>query len=305
LNGSVEVTDGTIELSQFLNDGEMEYQGGGITATNGVDSTFTFNSGTVRSVNANIDQGSPFTVGDGGGSSATYNMRKDNADNRGTHTFTNGLTLSSNGVLSGDGDIVGNVSGSAGAEVHVGASPGIIDVTGNWNNTGLEINLELDNLSSSQVAGEQYDLLDITGAFTHGGAVSIDLSQFVGPPSTEQLKLIGWTSQVGLSSATAVSFTGGSPLAFSFQADGLYVTAIGSGLPGDHNEDGTVDAADYVAWRKFNINGSQGYEDFVARFGEPGSGGAPQKATVPEPASWILWLGIGIGQVLVRQWKRT
>jgi hypothetical protein len=293
--GSVSVTNGTVDLIQYFDDMPMVYAGGGITATNGASSTFTFNSGTVRSVNANINNGLPFTVGDGGGSSGTYHMRKDIAGNRGTHTFTDGLSLSTNGILSGDGDIVGNVSGSAGAEVHVGASPGLINVAGNWNNTGLEINLELDNLSTSQVAGEQYDLLDITGAFTHGGAVSIDLSQYVGPPSDEQLKLIGWTSQVGLSSATTVSFTGGSPLAFSFQADGLYVTATGSGLPGDHNQDGTVDAADYVAWRKLNLNGPQGYDDFVEHFGEPGAGGGDfQNANVPEPAAVVLVLGLAL-----------
>ncbi len=42
----------------------------------------------------------------------------------------------------------------------------------------------------------------------------------------------------------------------------------------DYNGDGTVDAADYVVWRKTGINGQQGYDDWRANFGatEPGIG---------------------------------
>jgi hypothetical protein len=60
------------------------------------------------------------------------------------------------------------------------------------------------------------------------------------------------------------------------------------GQPGDHNGDGVVDAADYVAWRKLNIDGAQGYDDFVENFGEPspGAGGG----AVPEPSATALLL---------------
>jgi len=56
----------------------------------------------------------------------------------------------------------------------------------------------------------------------------------------------------------------------------------------DHNGDGVVDAADYVAWRKLNIDGAQGYDDFVENFGEPspGAGGG----AVPEPSATVLML---------------
>ncbi|HEX2475880.1 MAG TPA: PEP-CTERM sorting domain-containing protein [Lacipirellulaceae bacterium] len=38
------------------------------------------------------------------------------------------------------------------------------------------------------------------------------------------------------------------------------------GLTGDYNGNGKVDAADYVVWRKTNINGQQGYNDWRANF---------------------------------------
>jgi hypothetical protein len=62
----------------------------------------------------------------------------------------------------------------------------------------------------------------------------------------------------------------------------------GGDLVGDHNQDGTVDAADYVFWRKLNIDGDAGYDDWREHFGEtsaPGGGGQ-----VPEPAAMALAL---------------
>jgi hypothetical protein len=61
-------------------------------------------------------------------------------------------------------------------------------------------------------------------------------------------------------------------------------------LTGDHNGDGTVDAADYVTWRKTNINGDQGYLDWRSHFGESNmaSGGALSPSHVPEPTAPAL-----------------
>jgi hypothetical protein len=222
----------------------------------------------------------------------TYSIKRNaRTGANGTHTFANGLALSSNGILSGNGDIVGNVSGSAGAKVQVGASPGLINVTGDWNNTGIGIALELGNLSSSLTPGTAFDQLNISGAFTQGGSLTIDRTQLVAASTDQQLKLVGWGSQVGLSSSTAVSFLGGSPLSYSFLSDGFYVTVPAGGLAGDWNLDGHVNAADYVAWRKnpgaFPANA---YNIWRQNFNNPpGSGaGTGQNAAVPEPAAWVM-----------------
>jgi hypothetical protein len=71
----------------------------------------------------------------------------------------------------------------------------------------------------------------------------------------------------------------------------LTISSVDPGQPGDHNGDGMVDAADYVAWRKQNINGEQGYTDFFQNFGEGGPGGS---GAVPEPSTFVLCLVMGV-----------
>jgi hypothetical protein len=73
-------------------------------------------------------------------------------------------------------------------------------------------------------------------------------------------------------------------------------------LLGDFNEDGAVDAADYVVWRR--SGGSQdGYNAWRANFGRSngsGSAGAsPSLAALPEPATFILLIAALGGLTLV------
>jgi autotransporter-associated beta strand protein len=87
----------------------------------------------------------------------------------------------------------------------------------------------------------------------------------------------------------------------------LTVTAMPIGLEGDYNEDGVVDAADYVVWRKNvgaetlpnrgqGVSGNVGDEDYNvwrSRFGDTSPGGAGigvSSAAVPEPSASLLAL---------------
>jgi hypothetical protein len=88
--------------------------------------------------------------------------------------------------------------------------------------------------------------------------------------------------------------------------DDLMLTLAG-GVTGDHNNDGKVDAADYVVWRKNpgSFGGQQGYDDWRTNFGAmagDGSGNLLSAGAVPEPAAWMLCLTTmlcGIG------WRRV
>ena len=58
-------------------------------------------------------------------------------------------------------------------------------------------------------------------------------------------------------------------------------------LPGDYNNSRSVDAADYVAWRK-NDGTQDGYDAWRANFGATVDSGSLSNTTVPEPASRLL-----------------
>jgi len=61
-------------------------------------------------------------------------------------------------------------------------------------------------------------------------------------------------------------------------------------LAGDYNEDGTVDAADYVVWRRGDgLPG--GYNTWRSNFGATG-GGSGAALAVPEPGSLMLFLSV-------------
>jgi len=62
-------------------------------------------------------------------------------------------------------------------------------------------------------------------------------------------------------------------------------------LLGDYNENGIVDAADYVVWRK-NDGTQEGYDMWRANFGRTAGTGAAGSASaaVPEPATLLLLL---------------
>jgi hypothetical protein len=90
-----------------------------------------------------------------------------------------------------------------------------------------------------------------------------------------------------------------------------------SGIPGDYNGDGTVDAADYTVFRdhlgaNFDLTNEnpaattpgvvdqEDYNFWRSRFGSAGSGADAPMAAVSEPSSWILGTLTLIGVAFVR-----
>ena len=100
------------------------------------------------------------------------------------------------------------------------------------------------------------------------------------------------------------NFTPNSALSFMHDADNT-VGPLLPLLPGDYNDNGKVDAADYVLWRKGGplkneadtpgtVNAAD-YTAWRARFGNPSGAGSGSglSATVPEPSTIALaFLGV-------------
>ena len=93
----------------------------------------------------------------------------------------------------------------------------------------------------------------------------------------------------------------------------LFEGAVVAGVPGDYNQNGVVDAADFVVWRKNEgttnvlandpiggMIGAAQYSIWIAHFGEPaGSGSAAGANTsVPEPATLAMLMFAAAGWIL-------
>ncbi len=206
-------------------------------------STINFNSGTMYSRRTQIDNTRDFVIGDGGADSAIYGF----AYSGGTLTLGAAgrpadLVINSNGVLTGAGTGTltggGIVRGITGAKVMpsiigqpVLASDdrdiGTMNFTADWDNSNIEMVLDAGDFPAAAAAMTPFtplDVVNITGAFTHGGVVTFNLVNYVEPDTAGEFKVVGWTSEAGDRSLTSIQFVGGSPLPTRFDTDGLYIT---------------------------------------------------------------------------------
>jgi hypothetical protein len=154
---------------------------------------------------------------------------------------------------------------------------------------------------------------DVMGTASLAGMISVTLDEGVTPTEGEQYTLVSTTGGIDTTGITydlpdsfSASVVGGLDLVLTFGA---------GGLPGDYNEDGVVNAADYIVWRNHdgtafdlpNRNPSQegnvdqaDYDFWVNNFGAP-NGSGTGSAPVPEPTSWLL---ISLGILLARGQRR-
>jgi hypothetical protein len=138
--------------------------------------------------------------------------------------------------------------------------------------------------------------------YTDWSILYTDARDFAGEPLVDQSRLLndGFLSVFIQENDDAVTTITGTPLhvlEFNVVAE----------LAGDFNGDGTVDAADYVIWRK-NDGSLEGYNTWRAHFGTLSGvgGGAANAARVTEPSGiWIafllasgLWLSAGRRRML-------
>jgi T5SS/PEP-CTERM-associated repeat protein len=104
--GTVTVTNTQASAVTSVPSGTLDLSGG-VLFTDNLQVTnpagqFVFSGGTLDSKNTQVANGSPFVIGDGS-TPATFHLRG------GTHSFANGLVISSNATLEGCGTIIGTV----------------------------------------------------------------------------------------------------------------------------------------------------------------------------------------------------
>ncbi|MCC7474824.1 MAG: autotransporter-associated beta strand repeat-containing protein [Pirellulales bacterium] len=218
----------------------------------------------------------------------------------GTHTGGGAYTVESNATLGGTGTIHSSVLVNASGNLAPGASIGTlaVDSADFDGNLIIEYNGDVGTIDRLDVVGA----LDITDAILDFD--NLGTAVLSGGPHI----FASYGSLVGTQFASLLD----SPAGYSIDCNylgGNQIALVASGVvPGDYNGDHIVDSADYVIWRKTNINGPQGYLDWRSHFGETtGAGvghGELMAASVPEPASLASLLGFVVALVARRHGVR-
>lgn len=211
------------------------------------------------------------------------------------------------GQLTGIGNINGNVENIA-ATVAPGGSSGTLTIQGDYTQQASgNLHIEISGLGPAD-----HDVLAVAGDAMLNGTLNIALINGFAPQTGQQFNILAANNISG-----SLNLVG--PLASLFkvvQSNAvLTLQVVNTLFPGDFNLDGTVDTADFVAWRK--TDGTPASYDawrthFGASLGEgsgsaghPGGGSAESPSpAVPEPATNLLMI-IGACGVFSRQYRAT
>jgi T5SS/PEP-CTERM-associated repeat protein len=238
--------------------------------------------------------------------------------------FQNGLTNNSGSqlaVVGGEVDIFGNIMNALGAQVVVGGEAHVAMHDPFTNNGSLLVTpgselLALENLTfgggaglTVQLAGtepaNEFGQLNAAGTAALAGALAVQLVDGFHPAAGDTFQIItAANGRSGIFSPENLPpLAGGLTWDVVYNPTSVVLNVIGSPiLVGDYNNNGTVDAADYVVWRENNNTATtlpndptpgvdnSDYLAWRANFGATGSG-AGAAVTVPEPGAIILIAG--------------
>jgi hypothetical protein len=144
--------------------------------------------------------------------------------------------------------------------------------------------------------GTQYDHVAVTGDLALGGVLQVLRINGFNFAAGQSFDILDWGNLSGAFSTLQLPTLADG---LTWNTSQLYtsgVLSVGSvGLPGDFNHDGTVNAADYVTWRKGlgTIYTQSDYDVWRAHYGQSASGSGVATAfqtTVPEPLPALLLL---------------
>ncbi len=307
--GRINLLGGIAEFSGALTNGSTgQVLGGGTLVTSGAGLTnngqlllsggTSYFFGDVNNNTGTSAKGITIT----GNSSATF---WDDVTNTGPSLFkvTTGSSATFFGTYGGTGTTGGGDLHFEG-DITPGASPATVTFANHVVfGAGAVAKFELAGTS----AGTQYDQIHVNGLLDLDGALQVSFINGFTPTAGHSFDLLDWTTLSGTFSSLVLPSSGG----LTWDTSQLYTTGVltvaSSGTAGDYNSNGTVDAADYILWRKNQGStnvlpndptggtiGTTQYNTWRTHFGQPpGTGSGLTSAStsqVPEPASGVLLL---------------
>ena len=249
-------------------------------------STFSMVATNSRS-EVNLDANTTVTAGDD--STLTFH----NTINLGANDLT--LEPATGGLENGIVELNTSISGTGTvtntATLATGLGPSLGNV--NFDSSGA---LDFDITPNS--AGQ----LTVGGTATLDGTINVDFLDGA-TPSGDVTLLTAGSPIVLPSGLPTLNLTGATGLSLALSGDMMSLLLTSAGLPGDYNQNGIVDAADYTLFRQNdgtnnplpNDNGlgtpvgQAHYDLWVANFGNTGTGSG-SAAAVPEPATALLMI---------------
>jgi hypothetical protein len=186
----------------------------------------------------------------------------------------------------------------------------------------IDLSLRFDNRSSGTSPPTSAGATSITvawavdgGAFTDVTTVTLNQNAAFSPYSVDLTAIDAIEDKPSVQIRGLWGTDGTGP---NTRLDNLQLTGTALAVEGDYNENGVVDAGDYVVWRKgiaplpnevaepLGITDEEDYKAWRARFGNPSSGGGAGTATsaAPEPSTAALVCASAIGVILARGRRR-
>lgn len=305
LGGELEFTnDLTNNAGAFLSGNGSLVTGSGLTN----DGIMNF-AGTANIVGSVNNSASGRIISGGGGATIFF----DDVVNEGEiRTSTNGFTVFF-GDLTGSGSFTGAGTVNVEGDFSPGSSPATVNFAGDLA-FGVAATLEIE--LGGATPGSQHDKLNVTGELSLDGALHVSLINGFTPIAGQSFHILEWGTLAGAFSSLALPTHAG----LAWDTSQLYTLGVlrvmGVELPGDFNQDGAVDAADYVVWRKNpsafgGIPG--GYNTWRANFGRAAGAGASRSylrstesadGAVPEPAILLLAGVSAASGLLIRPTRR-
>jgi autotransporter-associated beta strand protein len=235
----------------------------------------------------------------------------------GSGTGSGAITVNNGGTVGGTGTLTGAMTVN-----NFGAiSPGTPETAGGIGTLALGNTLTFSGgaiLNADFGSAGAHDLVNVTGGVNlpASGTVTVNIAN-LGGMAAGTYPLVDYTG--ALTGAFSTLTLGTQPAGFTYSfVNNAGNTSIdlqisgGASLNGDFNNDGEVDAADYVTWRENNGTnnalpndnglgtpiGPDHYTLWRASFGNPpGSGAGLGGQSVPEPSAILVALTIIVGSL--------
>jgi autotransporter-associated beta strand protein len=201
----------------------------------------------------------------------------------GSATGTGTVTINAGAVLGGSGTSQGNIVNNG--TVAPGNAIGTLHLGGNYTQ-GVGGKLEIELASTAN-----HDELAVGSTASLAGSLAVSLINGFMPQAGDVFELMSASGFGGSKFANTIlpALAGG--LAWNINYNTSSVT-LSVALAGDFDGSGTVDAADYVFWRKRlgTTYNSADYDLWRANFGRFQGGAGSSLVAVPEPSALVLLL---------------